>query len=130
MHKINGARVEGYIRTTHNYVDFRDMILRKGAIRSYTGELMVIPFNMRDGIVVCEGRSNPEWNFSAPHGSGRCMSRANAKRNISMVEYHRQMEGIYTTSVTPDTDSILESLGQTCAVQYRMLPKINIKNAE
>lgn len=141
MHKINGARVEGYIRTTHNYVDFRDMILRKGAIRSYAGELMVIPFNMRDGIVVCEGRSNPEWNFSAPHGSGRCMSRANAKRNISMVEYHRQMEGIYTTSVTPetldeapgaykDTDSILESLGQTCAVQYRMLPKINIKNAE
>lgn len=141
MHKINGARIEGYIRTTHNYVDFRDMILRKGAIRSYAGELMVIPFNMRDGIVVCEGRSNPEWNFSAPHGSGRCMSRANAKRNISMVEYHRQMEGIYTTSVTPetldeapgaykDTDSILESLGQTCIVQYRMLPKINIKNAE
>lgn len=79
MHKINGARVEGYIRTTHNYVDFRDMILRKGAIRSYARELMVIPFNMRDGIVVCEGRSNPEWNFSAPHGSGRCMSRANAK---------------------------------------------------
>ena len=103
MHKINGARIEGYIRTTHNYVDFRDMILRKGAIRSYAGELMVIPFNMRDGIVVCKGRSNPEWNFSAPHGSGRCMSRANAKRNISMVEYHRQMEGIYTTSVTPET---------------------------
>ena len=103
MHKINGARVEGYIKTTHNYVDFRDMILRKGAIRSYAGELMVVPFNMRDGIVVCEGRSNSEWNFSAPHGSGRCMSRADAKRHISMAEYHRQMQGIYTTSVTPDT---------------------------
>lgn len=141
MHKINGARVEGYIKTTHNYVDFRDMILRKGAIRSYAGELMVVPFNMRDGIVVCEGRSNSEWNFSASHGSGRCMSRADAKRNISMAEYRRQMQGIYTTSVTPDTldeapgaykdtDSILESLGQTCTIHYRMLPKINIKNAE
>ena len=81
-----GGRVEGYIRTTHNYVDFRDMMLRKGAIRSYSGELMVIPFNMRDGIVVCEGKSNPEWNFSAPHGSGRRMSRAEARRSISMAE--------------------------------------------
>lgn len=141
MHKINGAKVEGVIKTTHNYVDFRDMILRKGAIRSYAGELMVIPFNMRDGIVVCEGRSNSEWNFSAPHGSGRCMSRADAKRNISMADYHRQMAGIYTTSVTPDTldeapdaykdtNSILESLAQTCSIQYRMYPKINVKNAE
>lgn len=141
MHKINGARVEGYIKTTHNYVDFRDMILRKGAIRSCADELMVIPFNMRDGIVICEGKSNPEWNFSAPHGSGRCMSRAEARRNISMAEYHIQMQGVYTTSVTPDTldeapgaykdtDSILESLSQTCTIQYRMLPKINIKNAE
>lgn len=117
------------------------MILRKGAIRSYSGELMVIPFNMRDGIVVCEGKSNPEWNFSAPHGSGRRMSRAEARRSISMAEYHIQMQNVYTTSVTPDTldeapgaykdtDSILESLAQTCSIQYRMLPKINIKNAE
>ena len=141
MHKINGARVDGYIRTTHNYVDFRDMMLRKGAIRSCAGELMVIPFNMRDGIVVCEGLSNPEWNCSAPHGSGRRMSRADAKRNISLKEYKAQMQGIYTTSVSPatldeapdaykDTGSILESLSQTCRIQYRMLPKINIKNAE
>ena len=141
MHKINGARVEGYIRTTHNYVDFHDMILRKGAIRSYEGELMVIPFNMRDGIAVCEGKSNPEWNFSAPHGSGRSMSRSDAKRNISMADYRLQMQGVYSTSVTPDTldeapmaykdtGSILESLAQTCHIHYRMYPKINVKNSE
>jgi len=141
MHKINGAKVIGRIETTHNYVDFRDMMLRKGAIRSYDGELMVIPFNMRDGIVVCEGKSNPDWNCSAPHGSGRCMSRAEAKRNISMDEYKHQMDGIYTTSICletldeapsayKDTDSILEALAQTCTIHYRMLPKINIKAAD
>ena len=141
MHKINGAKVDGHIETTHNYVDFRDMILRKGAIRAYQGELMVLPFNMRDGIAVCEGKSNPEWNFSSPHGSGRCMSRADAKRKISMDEYRSQMKDVYTTSVCldtldeapaayKDTDSILSLIGQTCKVHYRMLPKINIKAAD
>ena len=140
MHKMTGAHLDGSIETTHNYVDFRDMMLRKGAIRSYEGELMVIPFNMRDGIVVCEGRSNPEWNCSAPHGSGRCMSRADARRRIKLTDYKSQMAGIYTTSVCSetideapdaykDTSSILEGIGQTCLVQYRMLPKINIKAA-
>ncbi|MGM9740647.1 MAG: RtcB family protein [Candidatus Cryptobacteroides sp.] len=139
MHKINGACIDGYVKSTHNYVDFRDMILRKGAIRSYAGELMVIPFNMRDGIAICEGKSNPEWNFSAPHGSGRRMSRAEARRSISLETYHSQMHGVYTTSVSPetldeapdaykDTGSILESLGETCIIRSRMSPKINIKS--
>ena len=141
MHKLTGAHVDGRIETTHNYVDFRDMMLRKGAIRSYEGELMVIPFNMRDGIVVCEGRSNPEWNCSAPHGSGRCMSRSDARRRISLTDYQSQMRGIYTTSVCrgtvdeapgayKDTASILDAICQTCTIQYRMLPKINIKAAD
>ena len=141
MHKINGAKLVGSIETTHNYVDFRDMILRKGAIRSYEGELMVLPFNMRDGIAVCEGKSNPEWNYSSPHGSGRCMSRAEARRNLSMADYKYQMRDVYTTSVNletideapsayKDTASILEAVGQTCIIHYRMLPKINIKAAD
>lgn len=141
MHKINGAKVVGHIETTHNYVDFRDMMLRKGAIRSYEGELMVLPFNMRDGIAVCEGKSNPEWNFSSPHGSGRCMSRADARRSISMADYKYQMRDVYTTSVNletideapsayKDTDSILEAVGQTCTIHYRMLPRINVKAAD
>ncbi|MCQ2146436.1 MAG: RtcB family protein [Bacteroidales bacterium] len=141
MHKISGAKVIGSIETAHNYVDFRDMVLRKGAIRSYEGELMVIPFNMRDGIAVCEGRSNPEWNFSAPHGSGRRMSRADARRHISVADYHDQMKGVYSTCINlstideapeayKDTESILESLGQTCTIHYRMMPKINIKAAD
>ena len=84
MHKICGAKVDGIIHTVHNYVDFSDMVLRKGAIRADAGELIVIPFNMRDGIAICEGLSNPDWNCSAPHGSGRRMSRTQARRELRM----------------------------------------------
>jgi len=140
LHKINGARVVGSICTIHNYVDFGDMILRKGAIRAYEGELMVIPFNMRDGIAVCEGKSNADWNFSAPHGSGRCMSRAEAMRCLSMDEYKKEMRDVYTTSICKetldeapaaykDTSSILKAIGETCIVHYKMMPRINIKAA-
>ena len=75
------CKVDNYVNpehTVHNYVDFGDMVLRKGAIRSYEGELIVVPFNMRDGVAICEGLSNEDWNWSAPHGSGRRMSRSEA----------------------------------------------------
>ena len=141
MHKMTGAKIDGLIETTHNYVDFGDMMLRKGAIRSYEGELMVIPFNMRDGIVVCEGRSNTDWNCSAPHGAGRRMSRAEARRIISLGDYSKDMKDVYTTSVSMDTideapaaykdaDSIIEIIGGTAKVLYRMKSKINIKAAD
>ena len=85
------------IETVHNFIDFRDFIVRKGSIRSYVGERMVIPFNMRDGILVCEGKSNPEWNYSAPHGAGRLMSRAQAKKTIKLENFTKQMDGIFST---------------------------------
>ena len=100
MHKINGAKVDGVIGTTHNYLDFQDLVIRKGAIRSYQGELVVIPFNMRDGIAIAEGLSNEDWNFSAPHGSGRVMSRTAAKRNLTMKEFRKEMQGVYSTCIT------------------------------
>ena len=79
------------------------MILRKGAIAAYLGEKVLIPINMRDGSVLAVGKGNPEWNFSAPHGAGRLMSRTKAKNSLSLDEYRRTMEGIYTTSVNEDT---------------------------
>jgi len=91
------------IESVHNYVDPLDMIIRKGAIRSYAGELMIIPFNMRDGTIICEGKSNPEWNYSAPHGAGRVMSRSQAKRVLSMDKYENDMSHIFTTSVNAGT---------------------------
>ena len=89
--------------TIHNYIDTNEMILRKGAIAAHAGEKVLIPINMRDGSVLAIGKGNPEWNFSAPHGAGRIMSRTAAKANLDMEEYRREMAGIYTTSVSEAT---------------------------
>ena len=79
------------------------MILRKGAIAAHEGEKVLIPINMRDGSVLAIGRGNPEWNYSAPHGAGRLMSRTAAKNKLSLEEYRDSMKGIYTTSVNEET---------------------------
>ena len=89
--------------TVHNYIDTQEMILRKGAIAAHAGELVLIPINMRDGSVLARGKGNPEWNYSAPHGAGRIMSRTTAKETLDLEEYRREMKGIYTTSVNEST---------------------------
>ena len=89
--------------TIHNYIDTDEMILRKGAIAAHKGEKVLIPINMRDGSVLATGKGNPEWNYSAPHGAGRLMSRTKAKTTLSMEEYKSEMKGIYTTSVNKST---------------------------
>lgn len=89
--------------TIHNYIDTHEMILRKGAIAAHKGEKVLIPINMRDGSVLAVGRGNPDWNYSAPHGAGRVMSRGTAREALSMEDYQAAMKGIYTTSVNPST---------------------------
>ena len=89
--------------TIHNYIDTEEMILRKGAIAAHSGEKVLIPINMRDGSVLAIGKGNPEWNYSAPHGAGRIMSRTKAFRELTMEEYKKTMEGVYTTSVNENT---------------------------
>ena len=89
--------------TIHNYIDTKEMILRKGAIAAHEGEKVLIPINMRDGSVLAIGKGNPEWNYSAPHGAGRIMSRTKAKSELSLDEYRREMAGVYTTSVNENT---------------------------
>ena len=89
--------------TIHNYIDTDEMILRKGSIAAHKGEKVLIPINMRDGSVLAIGKGNPEWNYSAPHGAGRVMSRTAAKKNLSMDEYKEAMKGVYTTSVNEET---------------------------
>jgi len=90
-------------QTIHNYIDVDEMILRKGAIAAHKGEKVLIPINMRDGSVLAVGRGNEDWNFSAPHGAGRIMSRGTAKENLSLEDYKNSMQGIYTTSVNEFT---------------------------
>ena len=89
--------------TIHNYIDTDEMILRKGAIAAHKGEKVLIPINMRDGSVLALGKGNEEWNFSAPHGAGRIMSRSRAKTELDLDEYRNVMDGIYTTCVNEST---------------------------
>ncbi len=98
-----GLTAEDAFHTIHNYIDTEERILRKGAIAAHEGERVLIPINMRDGSVLAVGRGNPEWNFSAPHGAGRVMSRSTAKERLDLEEYRREMAGIYTTSVSEAT---------------------------
>ena len=98
-----GLTAGGSFHTIHNYIDTEEMILRKGSIAAHKGEKVLIPINMRDGSVIAIGKGNPEWNYSAPHGAGRIMSRTKAKETISMEDYKKAMEGIFTTSVNEHT---------------------------
>ena len=98
-----GLEAKSVWQTIHNYIDTEHMILRKGSISARKGERVIIPMNMRDGSLICIGKGNPDWNFSAPHGAGRIMSRTAAKENLNLDEYRREMEGIYTTSVNEAT---------------------------
>ena len=127
--------------TIHNYIDTEEMILRKGAIAAHEGELVLIPINMRDGSVLARGKGNPEWNYSAPHGAGRLMSRKDAKNTLSMDEYRETMEGIYTTSVNENTldeapmaykalDDIIDVIRESVDVIDILKPIYNFKAAE
>ena len=102
LEKAGLTGTEGF-HTIHNYIDTREMILRKGAIAAHDGETVLIPINMRDGSVLAVGRGNPEWNYSAPHGAGRLMSRSKARETLDMEAYKTAMQGIYTTSVSKET---------------------------
>jgi len=128
------------IESVHNYIDFGDLIIRKGAIRSYEQERMIIPFNMADGILICEGKSNPEWNFSAPHGAGRIMSRNEAKKSLSMKEYRHIMKKnkVFSTSVSVATIDeapqayksakiIEKSIEPTAKILFKLKPVYNLK---
>lgn len=92
-----------YFHTVHNYIHMQDMILRKGAISAYEGEMVLIPINMRDGSILAVGKANAEYNYSAPHGAGRVLSRTDAKKTISLEDFKASMNGIYSTSVAIDT---------------------------
>ena len=98
-----GMKALSSFHTIHNYIDTEEMILRKGAIAAHDGELVLIPINMRDGSVLARGKGNPEWNYSAPHGAGRIMSRTKAKETLDLEAYKATMAGIYTTSVNEAT---------------------------
>ena len=127
--------------TIHNYIDTDTMILRKGAVSAASGQKLLIPINMRDGSLICNGKGNPDWNFSAPHGAGRLMSRSQAKESFTVSEFKKQMKGIYTTSVNAQTldecpmayksiDDIVNNIGNTAEINDIIKPVYNFKAGE
>ena len=133
-------RVEEFT-TIHNYIDTDSMILRKGSVSAKAGEKLLIPINMRDGSLICIGKGNEDWNYSAPHGAGRLMSRKAAFHALTMAEFQSEMEGIYTTCVVPDTldespmayksmDEIVGQIGPTADIVERIKPIYNYKAAD
>ena len=127
--------------TIHNYIDIDNRILRKGAVSAQAGERLLIPINMRDGSLLCTGKGNEDWNFSAPHGAGRLMSRSEAKETFTVSEFKKQMEGIYTTSVSRSTldecpmaykgmEDIVGNIEPTVTVDAVIKPIYNFKAGE
>lgn len=131
--------IENYsFETVHNYIDPTTLILRKGAVEAKAGQQLLVPLNMRDGSLICVGKGNPEWNFSAPHGAGRILSRTQAKKELNLDDFVSQMEGIYSSSITlstldesPDaykkTEHIIEAIEPTAKIVKRIMPTYNFK---
>ncbi|MFZ7946175.1 RtcB family protein [Neobacillus sp. 19] len=127
--------------TVHNYIDTDNLILRKGAVSAQKGERLIIPINMRDGSILAVGKGNEDWNFSAPHGAGRVLSRTKAMKSLRMDDFHNTMKGIWTTSVSEETldeapmaykpmNEILEKVEETVEIKSFIKPVYNFKASE
>ena len=137
--KESGLQEVDRFETVHNYIDFKRMILRKGAVSAENGETILIPINMRDGSLLCVGKGNENWNYSAPHGAGRLMSRNKAKEVIKITEFVETMKNIYSTSVNTGTldeapqaykpmEEILQAITDTVKVIGIIKPVYNFKS--
>lgn len=133
-----GLSIEEEFTTCHNYIDLDNMILRKGAISAQKGEKLIIPINMRDGSIIGVGKGNPDWNYSAPHGAGRIMSRSKAKELVSLEEFKKSMSDVWTTSVCQSTidespmvykpiEEIVENIKNTVTIERIIKPVYNFK---
>lgn len=125
--------------TVHNYLDFRRDMIRKGAISAEKDEKLAIPLNMRDGVILGVGKGNPDWNYSAPHGAGRVLSRRRAKAKLSMKDFVESMKGVYSTSVNrstldeapfvyKDSEFIEDSIAPTVEIERVVKPVLNVKS--
>lgn len=137
VHAMN-LHVEDQFHTIHNYIDMDHRILRKGAVSAQKGERLLIPINMRDGSLLCTGKGNEDWNYSAPHGAGRLMSRREAKEAFTLQQFEKQMQGVYTTSVSMSTldecpmayksmEDIISHIDPTVQIETVLTPIYNFK---
>jgi RNA-splicing ligase RtcB len=127
-----------FIESVHNYISFRDLVIRKGAISAHNGERVIIPFSMADGAVIGRGKGNEDWNFSAPHGAGRKMSRKKAKESLDLDRFRKVMKNVWSSCIDKDTldespmaykkaKEIIASLEDTIVIENRLMPVYNFK---
>lgn len=127
--------------TLHNYVDLKNKIIRKGAVSAQKGEQLIIPINMKDGSLICIGKGNSEWNYSAPHGAGRLMSRKESEQNFTLSQYKKEMNGIFSTTICKETldespmayksiKSIVNNVSDTVDIIKHIKPIYNFKGVE
>ena len=129
---------DNIIESIHNYIDFNDFILRKGAISNYTDNYCIISLNMRDGILLCRGKTNEDWNYSTAHGSGRQIPRNIAKQKLTLRDFEKTMIDVYSTSVSKstidespmcykDTQLIMDLVSESVDIVAHLKPILNIK---
>lgn len=134
-------KVSDEFTTVHNYIDTENMIVRKGSVSAQKGERLIIPINMRDGSLICIGKGDPDWNFSAPHGAGRFFSRSQAKQSFTVSEFKKQMAGIYSSTINSATldecpmayksmNDIVDNIGDTADITEVIKPIYNYKAGE
>jgi RNA-splicing ligase RtcB len=135
---VSGESLPPVLDSPHNLIDFEDSVIRKGATQVHEGERAVIPFTMKHGSIIIEGKGNEEWNRSSPHGAGRAMSRTQAFEDLEVEDYEQIMDGIYSTSVTAETldespqsykDPALieQAMSETATVVDRLVPEHSLK---
>ena len=132
-----GIDIKDQFESVHNYISDDNMV-RKGSISAKKGERSIIPLNMRDGSLLCTGKGNPDWNYSAPHGAGRVLSRTQAYEQIKMEDFEESMKGIYSESVNDSTrdespmvykpaEEIMANIADTVSVDNIIKPIFNFK---
>ena len=134
-------KVEDSFTCIHNYVDFTTgdkPILRKGAISAKEDEKVIIPINMRDGIIIGTGLGNKDWNCSAPHGAGRIYKRSEVAEHHTVSDFKKAMDGIYSICINKDTldespfayrriEEIAGVIGETVRIDKIIKPIYNYK---
>jgi RNA-splicing ligase RtcB len=133
--------VEETVKSVHNYIDFEEGVIRKGAISAKEGEPVIIPWNMRDGLIIGRGKGNSEWNYSAPHGAGRVMGRNDAHKRLDLADFQEDMKYVWSSCVSEETldesprvyknpSTILSVLSESVEVVHTIKPIYNFKADE
>ena len=133
-------KVQKVWSSVHNYIDISggEPVIRKGAVSAKKQENVIIPINMRDGILIGEGLGNPDWNQSAPHGAGRIFKREDVRQKYTVSQFKAEMQGIYCSCIGKETldeapfayrgiEEIKEAVADTVKIRKILKPVYNFK---